>query len=850
MMLPGAAAVMALAILAPWLGKNPHALFFVTPLVLFFGVLALAAGSFGREINMGTFSSLLAQPVERRRIWRAKFAPLGIVTVLIFAAYCASWLVRMHTGWINPGNFGAIFLKGSFATAAGIGALFALMALSGGLWTTLLLRHTIAAFWVAFLIPAGALIVELLVDARLVRILSALADPGDNKAGLEHARAIIYCGMVVLGVAYSIAGIIFSRRLFLRAQDVAGFGNAFSVFSGRSPEAARKSSDGIRRRRPARALLRKEIRLHAIGILFAGVMLPLHFCAILLRTNTQALRGFPMLEAMAQCFWAFWLIAPLIIGCMVVAEERKFGVMEGQFCLPVPRLKQFLLKILPAVFFGIVIGSVLPLGLEIAAHWIREPGEFLNISSAELQVILKIIAGAAGLVLVGIWGSTLARNFLQAMSIAIAGAGACLVIGALVTGKRLIGLFGLGLPVLATLAVCLTLPWLAWRNYKFFAESERVWRRNALTLAGVLLFMFAGSFAIYHRAWEFFQPAEPAHGTPRLSLANPPKLRGDGWGGLQVHLPDGRVWVDAIGEIRSYDIRERDKPWRKLFRPLPASMGPGMFLPESNWVSVTTGFQFHTGIKDDGTLWFLAKTTPGAWGMKRAGAESDWRQVASIGSTSIPLLLKKDGTLWQWHDNASVQAHEDSDWQEIFSARIARKTDGSIWTREDEHSDQTIRFIRARKLEQFTPESSASSDTWGWQGHLVRDGSLWMGPSDRMGDDSFRNLDYQQVGVETNWTSVITTSSSMVALKADGTLWQWSLPSRNKTLKDAAAAPPTRLGKHNDWVGVTCVSGRIVSLAADGSLWQWPHPYYDRGPFTKNAPKQPKQLANIFDSEN
>jgi hypothetical protein len=102
-----------------------------------------------------------------------------------------------------------------------------------------------------------------------------------------------------------------------------------------------------------------------------------------------------------------------------------------------------------------------------------------------------------------------------------------------------------------------------------------------------------------------------------------------------------------------------------------------------------------------------------------------------------------------------------------------------------------------------------------------------------------------KVDAETNWVSLTTTWESMIALKADGTLWRWDLNFLRNYRN--AIVPPARLGIHNDWVALTRVDGGTVSLAADGSLWLWPNPRNDF--MMMKLPKQPKWLANVFDAE-
>jgi hypothetical protein len=138
---------------------------------------------------------------------------------------------------------------------------------------------------------------------------------------------------------------------------------------------------------------------------------------------------------------------------------------------------------------------------------------------------------------------------------------------------------------------------------------------------------------------------------------------------------------------------------------------------------------------------------------------------------------------------------------------------------------------------------------------------LWIGNRQRkqIGDQWFwTGSGFNQVGIETNWAGVAFSFNQLVALKKDGTLWQWEI--REDELSDSAILPlsepfdltkipPKRVGIHDDWVAVSSFRSGTVALAADGSLWFWPSPEeYDGAMF--KASKQPEFLANILSSNN
>jgi len=97
-----------------------------------------------------------------------------------------------------------------------------------------------------------------------------------------------------------------------------------------------------------------------------------------------------------------------------------------------------------------------------------------------------------------------------------------------------------------------------------------------------------------------------------------------------------------------------------------------------------------------------------------------------------------------------------------------------------------------------------------------------------------------QVGKENDWRAVAVNQSRMVALKSDGSLWQWHFVNpwnmSQEQLILTAQEPPTRLGIHNDWVALANTWEDVIALAADGSLWLWPdHEPYERYTFAETS---------------
>jgi len=836
--------------------------FYVASL-LFFGLTIMALTTIGRESSLNTFSAMLAQPAERTRIWQTKLSVLAVAFLVVFFV----WLTAFGIAFFNSSG-DADVAENSYNLFIAI-CLIATATFTGGLWTTLLLRQIAGAFWLTLLVPA--------VLAGFTAAF--LAENGSN-------FTVIGVLCVVLGI-YSVGGFLFARWLFFRAQDVGWSGGnlelpEWKIFAGSETAVSTRS------RKPIFALFKKELQLHQVALMGAAGLLVLHIGILLLRKYHHFAKDSAG-EVLTSIFWLLWLVIPAVIGSMAVAEERRLGVMEGQLCLPVSRRVQFAIKGILTLLLGTFLGGTMPMLLESIGVGLGANSEMFKAQNDPGGSGFIIIAAlAAWLALVSFFASTLAKTFLQAIGFAIVTfVGWVMLISGFAVGHRLFyGSFSTGsiLPlVISTPTIIVTLLWLAWLNFKNFRDGWTLWRRNILGLAGALVFIAMSSTAIYNRAWEVFEPAEPPHGPAKLSLANPPTLQIAPYNNLLVRLPDGRVWFDMVGDspYDNYGGSVRWKyMWQILAHPLPESIGPQQFLAGSNWVAATTehmyfsgndsgksffgsGFMETVGIQPDGTLWISDKPGQNKWTvgtMHQFGSETNWRQLAQS-RTSI-VLLKNDGTLWRWglltnelhqwpglHTFTPYQIGTNSDWQELFTMGVifARETNGCVWHldvnwRKGIGKDELVRETNYDEIVSQTASSVGEQAT----AFVRSNGTLWVLNRywDEVKGGQMMGAGVLQVGKENDWRAVAVSYHMMVALKADGSLWQWNF--QNRPPAKSINTPPTRLGIHDDWIAITGVRGGMVSLAADGSLWLWPDKrYYDYGTLLK-LPKQPQFLGNIF----
>jgi ABC-type transport system involved in multi-copper enzyme maturation permease subunit len=842
-------------------------------------MVVMALSSFGREISAGTLPELLCQPISRERVWWTKTILLGLALACVATVWRWSflhYLAGFDYEGLKPEALGTLSLV--------------LVAYSGGLWTVLLLRQVGVAFWFTLLVPGF-----------LVAMVSRQTEHHPEKT--EFALAVVL-------IPYALAGFWWARRLFLRAEDyhwtggtitMPAVGGWWSVFGWRASR---------RQFRPRAALLAKEIQLHQSQLLIAGLLAVLHLGVLAARKLGAGPEPTPFLDMVADHFWVLWLVMPVLVGCAAVAEERKLGTLEAQLCLPVKRRTQLVLKLAVALLVSLLLGAVAPVLLEgrkllpetdwksypqeLANELLQEPGgdvfqpvliaeEALRSVLSPILPFLPMLAGAAGLLVVALYASTLARSMLQALALAALGIVASgLSFGFLVQMEYLVrhppwrgGLvFLLGVPVVLLLLARLT----CW-NFQHALVGWPVWRRNGLVWLGSLAVVGLTTTALYHRVWEWTGPLEPPHGRAVLAPSQGVSLSSDGWN-LLARLPDGQTWMGrfcptfpSVGSLLTGDMK------------MSSVLGAGRYLEGSNWATAVACRYDVFGIKRDGTLWVSEE--PERWRrswwpltnlnlvpipMVRIGQDTNWLQA--VGVRPHVFLLKTDGTLWQWGSGPfdrrkgwpGLQAFQpervgtDSDWAEISLNQEHwefRKKDGHIWVKfYESRSTRTPGAIRLDDSSVLAP-SRQEPEHRRWRGLAWYEG--W-----RYARSKFCQVGVQEDGTlrlrasadirldgGSNWLMVVAhrDCESLVTLKADGTLWEWDLPGR---WADPITARTTRLGRHSDWVALCSYRHGLATLAADGSLWFWPSdPQYYAPPDLPLPPllgpsRRPQPIGNIL----
>jgi hypothetical protein len=799
------------------------------------GAIFLALASFGQELNHGTFSSLLAQSLARARIWWTKVALLGAALISVAAVAGVSFLFwqGLVPGDSRPKDFAELQSVVLYATAI----------CTGGLWTSLLFRQTLPAFWFTLLIP--------LVITSGSGLLTGFLLPG----------AVTQLVNVLL-IGYSVGGFLFARRLFLNAEDVSFTGGAIALPSWRG--AARSAGAKARPLGSAcAALLWKEFQLHQIGLLLAlglAVLQLIFFGLIKMRSSTPD--PYWSLHTTWGDFWfVLWFALPFLIGSLAVAEERRLGTLESHLCLPMALRVQLLLKFLVALFLGIVVGAAIPWALDEFGQWIDAPMNRFPAAALGSRIVITAVILA-----LSFYASTLTRNLLQALGVAIV---LCWILPAffvLAKGGFYLwalhllfprGLWQGPLGTIICLAVMLTmLAWLAFRNYRHVLVGWRIWEQNLKALCAAMLAVVLGTTAIYHRAWEFITPLESRHGTARFTPSQAPGLK-SAFEQVAGLFPDGRVWISYFSFSSSGEL-------------IRNSLGRGSFIAGTSYRTVALSGRQLVAIQTNGTLWAARRERSQLTIQpKNIGLDTNW--VSAAGMTTGFLLLKNDGSLWGWGMNGSssdisttspVRAGPENNWVAVFQSgwqAFARQQDGRVWNIVvvQDQSNSEVRIERRPDLEE-TNSISFSLSSHGTIS-LLHDGTLWVRAAP---DPSYETLagatsefpiraaNKHRFGPDTTWKSFSANwADPAVSIRDDGTLWRWrwgrwESPAGEQLWFNRRWRGQEQLGTHSDWVAAVATWDGIFSLAADGTLWHWENPDPNQSGWVAPS-RKPKKIADL-----
>jgi len=267
---------------------------------------------------------------------------------------------------------------------------------------------------------------------------------------------------------------------------------------------------------------------------------------------------------------------------------------------------------------------------------------------------------------------------------------------------------------------------------------------------------------------------------------------------------DGSLWAWGHNEYGLLGIGTRDSG----SHPTPVQVGTS-----KDWAAVSTGAGHTLAIKSDGSLWAWGGNGGGQLGLGdfgygtdrytpvQVGTAKDWAAVT--GGDEHTLALKKDGTLWVWGYNGYGQ--------------LGLGDHGGLYN--------------GHGTDRYTPVQVGTAKDWaavtGGDKHtlaLKKDGSLWA-----WGDNWYGQLGVGtylthtqhptpvQVGAAKDWAAVSAGYQRTVALKTDGSLWNWGGTGNDYGSRNV----PILFGSAKDWVVLSAGDGHTLAIKADGNLWAW-----------------------------
>jgi len=262
----------------------------------------------------------------------------------------------------------------------------------------------------------------------------------------------------------------------------------------------------------------------------------------------------------------------------------------------------------------------------------------------------------------------------------------------------------------------------------------------------------------------------------------------------------------------------------------------------TNWSKIANSEYAIKAIKTDGTLWTWGYNGEGQLGLGDVIHRSSPTQVGN-GTTwskiSGCVAIKTDGTLWAWGNNAygqlglrdtinrssPVQVGALTNWSDVVSQYdgqniIAIKTDGTLWTWGRNIFGQ---LGLGDKVNRSSPTQVGALTNWSKiyyfnSAYAIKtDGTLWAWGNNSAGQLGIGNGENKssptQVGALTTWSKMTkspTSTTTSLAIKTDGTLWQWG---------NWETSSPVQIGSATDWSFVNVGDGYQFAVKNNGDVY-------------------------------
>jgi hypothetical protein len=358
--------------------------------------LWICANAFGSEFEHRTLGQWLVQPRSRGDLYREKLGVAGGI------AGTAAVIFFLTTGQ----SMGHDLLE----LALIFGSLL-ILGLASAPFFTLISRSTLAGFVFTLTVPMALyLILQTLLDVYHARVYPDLLYRSSEEQEVLCVGGVIYLG------AMALAGWRVFKRLEWR-EGGAGGSSTLGLY------ALTGAWDRWLGRRwlgkPATAqLIRKELRLHVVPWLIAGILIGFWGLSLLIRKwAPESELGVAASNPYTVTLYAgiLGVFIFLVTGASAIAEERVLGTLEWQWTQPIPMARQWRIKVGVATALALTLGLVLPAALV----WLGFDAEALDTAfgQPDWEPIAAYAAALVALFATSLYASSVSQSSMKAVAL-------------------------------------------------------------------------------------------------------------------------------------------------------------------------------------------------------------------------------------------------------------------------------------------------------------------------------------------------------------------------------------------------------------------------------------------------
>jgi hypothetical protein len=373
--------------------------------------LWICANAFGSEFEHRTLGQWLVQPRSRGDLYREK---LGVAGGIAGTAAVIFFLTTSQS-----------MAHDSLDLALILGFPL-ILGLASAPFFTLMSRSTLAGFVFTLTVPMALyMILRTLLDVYHARVYpDLLFHQSSEEQGVLWAGGVIYLGAMALA----------SWRVFKRLEWREGGAGGSST-----PElyAVTGAWDRWIGRRwlgqPATAqLIRKELRLHVVPWLVAGILVGLWGLSLLVRKwAPESELGVAAANpyTVTLCAGILGAFIFLVTGASAIAEERVLGTLEWQWTQPISMARLWKIKVGVATALALTLGLILPTAL----IWLGFDADSLSTTfgKPEWQPIAAYVAALAAFFATSLYASSVSHSSMKAVALTPLLLGSLWAVGAL-----------------------------------------------------------------------------------------------------------------------------------------------------------------------------------------------------------------------------------------------------------------------------------------------------------------------------------------------------------------------------------------------------------------------------------